>query len=313
MITRITQAQADDAAAEAARFWPELGRRWPWTRAADVAPVYLRAGELTVALLRAFPAIQWSNQARWYRRDVRDTPAIIAMASDALQDELRSLSLSGSASVAEGKHVHTLIYLVESGAPSAPDGPGAPSAPDGPGAPGAPGAPDSPGAAAAPEEQPVAKTLLASTELDAPFYQAQLAHELLNCFCSTSWDGQTLRSGVRQSSGARMADQTRGAALNDLLLDAMLVHFLPAVTSLQPADLFDGAQGPYWRIARTLSARLRGVPALPALFSAEPDTVERMERGMAVALDSADAAAQVDALVAAHDWQGLRRLIGEDD
>lgn len=292
MITRITQAQADDAAAEAARFWPELGRRWPWTRAADVAPVYLRAGELTVALLRAFPAIQWSNQARWYRRDVRDTPAIIAMASDALQDELRSLSLSGSASVAEGKHVHTLIYLVESGAP---------------------GAPDSPGAAAAPEEQPVAKTLLASTELDAPFYQAQLAHELLNCFCSTSWDGQTLRSGVRQSSGARMADQTRGAALNDLLLDAMLVHFLPAVTSLQPADLFDGAQGPYWRIARTLSARLRGVPALPALFSAEPDTVERMERGMAVALDSADAAAQVDALVAAHDWQGLRRLIGEDD
>lgn len=283
MMSRITQTQADDAAAEAARFWPELGRRWPWTRAPELSPVYLRAGELTIALLRAFPAIQWSNQALWYRRDVRDTPAIIVLQPDALQDELRALSPSGSASVTEGKHVHTLVYLSE------------------------------PDATSASAEEPVAKTLLASTTLDAPFYEAQLAHELLNCFCATAWDGKTLRSGLRRTSGARMADETHGAALNDILLDAMLVHFLPVATSLTPDDLFDGAQGPYWRIVRSLSTRLRGVPALPALFSGEPEAETRMERGMAVALDIADAASQLDALAAAHDWTGLRRLIGDDD
>ncbi|MGH2501409.1 MAG: hypothetical protein ACRDID_02725 [Ktedonobacterales bacterium] len=84
MIPPITQAQANEAAASAASFWPTFGRNWPWTRTPELSPIYQRAGELTVALLRAFPAIQWSNQARWYRRDVRDTPAIIALAPDVL-------------------------------------------------------------------------------------------------------------------------------------------------------------------------------------------------------------------------------------
>lgn len=286
MISRISQAQADDAAAEAARFWPELGRRWPWTRAPELAPVYRRAGELLVALLRAYPAIQWSNQALWYRRDVRDTPAIIVMSPTALRDELHALSPSAAANATDGKHVHTLIYLVESDADDA--------------------------TAHAPEAVPVAKTMLASTAVDAPFYIPQLTHELLNCFCHTDWDGHTLRSGLRRTVGVRTSEQTSGAALNDLLLDAILVHFLPAATALQPSDLFDGAQGPYWRIARTLSTRLRGVPALPALFSGEPDAVSRMEQGMAVALGTAEAAFQLDALAAAHDWAGLRGLLGDD-
>ncbi|HEX5572878.1 MAG TPA: hypothetical protein VFX31_15885, partial [Ktedonobacterales bacterium] len=134
-------------------------------------------------------------------------------------------------------------------------------------------------------------------------------------------DGQTIRSGLRQASdtaagGAGTATRAAvepGAALNDLLLDAMLVHFLPAVGAASPVDLFDGAQGPYWRLARTLASRLRGVPALPALFSGEPDALPRFQRGLALALDLADAARELDALATAHDWAALRRALGPED
>lgn len=287
MIARVTQAQADDAAAAAARFWPEFGRRWPWTRAASLAPVYQRVGEQTVALLRTFPAIQWSNQARWYRRVVRDTPAIIAMTPDALRAEAGKLAPGAASSTLDGKHVLTLIYLADKDAPVAP-------------------APLESG------EPPVAKTLLASAELDAPLYAAQLAHELLNCFCHTAWDGETLRSGVRFATGAMGSGAERGGALNDLLIDAMLVQYLPVATALRSDELFDGAQGPYWRLTRTLATRLRGVPALSALFSGATDAMERFERGIAQALDTVDAANMLDTLTAAHDWQGLQRLLGSD-
>lgn len=281
MTPRVTQAQADDAAAEAARFWPEIGRRWPWTRAPELAPVYLSVGEQTVALLRAFPSIQWSNQARWYRRDVRDTPAIIVMTPDALRAEVSTLS--PGASTADGKQVYTLIYLVEPG-----DADAAPLA----------------------AEPPIARTLLASTALEAPFYVAQLAHELLNCFCHTEWDGQTLRSGLRRATGASGVDAAQGAALNDLMLDAMLVHYLPVATSLSLSALLDGTQGAYWRIAQTLSGRLRGVPAMSALFSGAPGVIERFDQGMTLALDTPDAASTLDTLAAAHDWAGIQRLLG---
>lgn len=298
MSARISQAQADGAAASAASFWPTFGRRWPWTRAPELAPIYQRVGELTVALLRAFPAIQWSNQARWYQRDVRDTPAIIALTPEALRAEIGAVTSGISARAAEGKPVVSLIYL--------PDRDATPGAASGSGANG---------------EPPVARTLLATTALSAPYYGAQLAHELLNCFCHTTWDGQTIRSGLRQASDtaaggvgtATRAAVEPGAALNDLLLDAMLVHFLPAIGAASPADLFDGAQGPYWRLARTLAARLRGVPALPALFSGEPDALARFQQGLALALDLADAARELDTLAAAHDWAALRRALGPDD
>jgi len=292
MSARISQAQADGAAASAASFWPTFGRRWPWTRAPELAPIYQRVGELTVALLRAFPAIQWSNQARWYRRDVRDTPAIIALTPDALRAEVGALSTAAGG--AEGKPVVSLLYLPEKDAP-----------------------PDADGAASGNTESAVARTLLASTALDAPYYTAQLAHELLNCFCYTSWDGQTIRSGLREGAADSTLDAEpgaeRGAALNDLLLDAMLVHFLPAASDVRPADLFDGAQGPYWRIARTFSARLRGVPALSALFSGVPDARSRFQQGLALALDLADAARELDVQAAAHDWAALRHTLGDDE
>lgn len=284
MTVRITQAQADDAAAEAAAFWPEFGRRWPWTRAAALAPVYLLAGEQTVSLLRAFPAIQWSNQARWYRRIVRDTPAIIVMEPDELRAEVTKLSPGAHSDAAEGKSVHTLIYLIET----------------------------DPTIATASNETPVARTLLAASDLSVPFYLSQLAHELLNCFCHTSWDGVTLNSGLRRATGTSGSSASHGAALNDLLLDAMLVHYLPATTTVTLPELLEGAQGSYWRIARTLSSRLQGVPALSALFSPAPDALERFERGLAVALDDTDAASSLDALAASHDWAAVQRMLGDD-
>ena len=303
MIARISQAQADEAAARAASFWPTFGRHWPWTRAPELAPVYQRAGELMVSLLRAFPSIQWSNQARWYQRDVRDTPAIIALTPEALRAELGAVTSGISARAAEGKQVVSLIYLPDrdAQADTAPDAEATGPSADG--------------------EPPVARTLLATTALGAPYYGAQLAHELLNCFCHTAWDGQTIQSGLRQAAdtpaggpaSGNQAGAEPGAALNDLLLDAMLVHFLPAVGAASPADLFDGAQGPYWRLARTLASRLRGVPALPALFSGEPEALPRFQRGLALALDLADAARELDTQAAAHDWAALRRALGPED
>lgn len=282
MTPRISQTQADAAAAEAASFWPTFGRRWPWTRAAALAPVYQLAGEQTVALLRAFPAIQWSNQARWYQRSVRDTPAIIVMEPAELRAEVSKLSPGAAPSERDGKQVHTLIYLVDR---------------------------DAPDPTSAASEPSVARTLLASTTLDAPFYLPQLAHELLNCFCAATWDGETLTSGLRRATGPSGAEAATGAALNDLLLDAILVHYLPVGANVSLPEMLDGAQGPYWRIARTLSERLRGVPTLSALFRSEPDARERFEQGLAVALDTTHAMARLDLLAAAHDWAGLQRLL----
>lgn len=286
MITRISQAQADAAAAEAAAYWPEFGRRWPWTRATEVARVYQRVGEQTVNLLRAFPAIQWSNQARWYRRVVRDTPAILALTPDALRDEARAFAPAATLPSLEGKHAISMIYL--------PDASGQPDAD-------------------ASDEPPIAKTLLASTALDAPYYTAQIAHEILNCFCHTDWDGAVIRNGLRQSPTNGQTHGERGVALHDLLLDAMLVQYLPAVGAASADELFEGAQGPYWRIAQTLATRLRGVPALPILFSGEPDALDRFERGLMLALDTTDAVQRLDTLVAGHDWAGLRQLLGASD
>lgn len=284
MRQRVTQAQADDAAEQAARFWPEFGRRWPWTRSPGVAEVYGLIGEQTVALLRLLPALQWSNQARWYQRVVRDTPAILALTPDALRIEAGALTPGGGPSSLDGKHVVSIIY------PAA-EGEGDPTI----------------------TEPSVAKTLLASTALNEPYYAAQLAHELLNCFCATEWDGQTLRSGVLRSQTPRpSASTTEGAALNDLLLDAILAQLLPAISPMTTEALLEGAQGPYWRIANTLADRLRGVPTLPALFSVDTDTQQRFAQGLAVALDQADAVNYLDSLAAAHDWAALRSLLGEN-
>ncbi|HEX8982955.1 MAG TPA: hypothetical protein VF792_09315 [Ktedonobacterales bacterium] len=282
MTARIPQSQADEAAARAAAFWPEFGRRWPWTRAPQIAQVYQLAGEQTVALLRILPAIQWSNQSEWYRRDIRDTPALLALTPEAMRVEASKFAQGGTPAAIEGKQVLSLMYPVQDedtldGQPS------------------------------------VARTLLASTARDTPLYAAQLTHEILNCFCCTEWDGQTLRCGVRRTmSPAQAWAAESGAALNDALLDAILVNILPAIGGGSVDDLFASAQGPYWRIVRTLAVRLRGVPALAALFSGASDAQQRFEQGLAVALDTPDAATKLDQLIASHNWAAVRDLLGDD-
>jgi len=269
----LTQEQANDAAGEAAAFWPEFGRRWPWTRQRSLIPVYKLIGETTVALLRAFPEIQRSNQATWYRRVVRDTPAIYALFPEAFAQEARRFLAGANAREIEGKHVVSFIYLTSNGTGT----------------------------------DEVAKTLLASTETAAPYYTAQLAHELLNCFCATNWDGRTLRSGARRAGWGAGAMLQQGGALNDLLLDVLLLDFLPRWTDVTRAALLDGMLGPYWGIVELFEKRLAGLPTQRTLFDPDEDIVSAFEQEMDRALGTLHAAYEVDRLLVRHEWGGSAR------
>lgn len=269
----IPQDQADDAAADAARWWPEFWRRWPWTRQQSLMPVYRQIGETAVSQLRAFPAIQWSNQALWYRRVVRDTPAVYVLFPEEFAAQAAQVLPGGDPRQLEGKSVLSFIYLT-------------------------------PGEGGATE---VAKTLLASTDTAAPHYTPQLAHELLNCSCAAEYDGRTLRSGVRRANWGAGAMLQSGGALNDLLLDALLVDFLPRWTDVTLDALTGGMLGPYWEIARAFAGRLGRVPVREALFG-PPDRIPAFERALDAALNLTDAAAELDALLLRRDWEALRAV-----
>ncbi len=273
----ITQDRADDAAADAAQWWPEFWRRWPWTRQQSLMPVYRVIGETTVSLLRAFPAIQWSNQAQWYRRVMRDTPAVYAIFPEEFATQAAQFLPGGDLRQIEGKAVLSFIYL-------------------------APGEGQSDGATV------VAKTLLASTETAAPYYMAQLAHELLNCFCAAEYDGRTLRSGVRRANWGAGAMLQSGGALNDLLLDTLLVDFLPRWTDVTLDALTGGTLGPYWEIARAFAGRLGRVPVREALFG-PPDQMPAFERALDAALNVTGAMSELDAMLLRHDWEALRAVV----
>jgi hypothetical protein len=271
----IPQEQADDAAADAAQFRPQFGRRWHWTRQHSLAPVYHRIGETTVTLLRAFPAIQWSNQALWYQRAVRDAPAIYALPSDAFAEEAKPFLAGADPREIEGKQVISLIYL----------------------APGADGA------------TTVAKTLLASTLMDAPYYQVQLAHELLNCFCAAAWDGQTLRSGLRRANWGAGTRLQKGGALNDLLLDALLLDVLPRMPGVTLDALTGGMLGPYWQLAQLAARRLASLPVREVLFGATGSGATTFEHGLDVVLNVREAAGELDRALQRHDWTQVRTLL----
>lgn len=268
-------AQADDAAAAAAQFWPEFGRRWPWTRQQSLAPVYKLIGEMTVALLRQFPEIQRSNQARWYRRALRDAPAIYVLFPEEFTTQARAFLRGGDPRELEGKQVVSFLY------PVSPDDGG-------------------------PE---VAKTLLASTEMRAPYYRMQLTHELLNCFCHTAWDGRILRSGLRRAHWGAGAMMQQGGALNDLLIDTLLLDFLPRATDYTAQSLTEGMLGPYWQIVDLYAQRLAGLPIQGALFGSDPTSLDTFGQALAEVLNVPNAAAELDRLLARHDWTGLRALV----
>lgn len=263
---------ADEAAAALAAFWPEFGRRWPWTRQRSLAPGYQLAGEMAVALLRDEPAIARSNQVLWYRRQVRDTPNIYVLFPDEFRLQARNFLAGADPRTLEGKQVVSFIYLASVGS-----------------------------------ETMVAKTLLASSSLEAPFYRAQLAHELVNCFCATDWDGVTLRSGVRRVVWQTGAPTQRGGALNDILIDSLLLSFLPRRTSDTVDTLLGGAQGQYWHIARQVGERVGEQAVREALFGAQP-MVRAFEDTLDEAYHQEGAAMVIDRLLAAHDWAGLVAL-----
>jgi hypothetical protein len=271
----LPQEQADDAAAAAAQFWPEFGRRWRWTRQQSLAPVYTLIGQMTVALLRSYPAIQHSNQARWYQRSVRDTPAIYALFPEEFIQQAKAFIAGGDAREIEGKQVVSFLYL----------------------APGAGGATE------------VVKTLLASTATEAPYYRVQLAHELLNCFCATSWDGRVLRSGLRRATWGTGTLLQRGGALNDLLIDTQLLDFLPQATDTTRASLMEGMLGPYWQIIERFAQRLEQVPTLDVLFGRDESLLTTFEHELESLLNLRNAVAELERLLVRHDWQGLQTLV----
>jgi hypothetical protein len=263
---------ADEAAAALAAFWPEFGRRWPWTRQRSLAPGYQLIGELAVLLLRDVPAIARSNQLLWYRRQVRDTPSIYVLFPDEFQRQARTFRAGADPRTLEAKQVVSFIYLASI------DG-----------------------------ETTVTKALLAASSLDAPFYRALLAHELVNCFCAADWDGVTLRSGVRRAQWRTGVRAQRGGALNDLLIDTLLLRFLPRWTSYTMQTLLDGTQGTYWRLALQFAERVPEAPLRAALFGPEP-SVRVFEEALDAAFHLDDAAATIDRLLEEHDWAALAAL-----
>ena len=78
----------------------------------------------------------------------------------------------------------------------------------------------------------------------------------------------------------------RGGMLNDLLIDVLLLAFLPTATSYTRATLLEGQQGPYWHIVDALGGKVPQPIILSALFGADADRLvlegylnETMERG----------------------------------
>ncbi|HKD74359.1 MAG TPA: hypothetical protein VKB76_02645 [Ktedonobacterales bacterium] len=257
-------------------YWSEMARRWPWMLQQSLRPVYVLAGELQIALTRRFPAVIHSNQARWYARLISGTPNIYVLFPDQFQSEARKRLGTSDPHTLEGKNAVTFLYLANI------DGAAQP-----------------------------AKTLLISTEQQAPMFRAQVAHELLNCACATDWDGHVLRAGVRRVNWGTGAPAQQGGMLNDLLIDMLLLDFLPSATNYTRASLLGGAQGPYWQIAGALSQKVPQPIAVNALFGTDADRLV-LAGYLGEALERGDAAQWIDRQLADHRWDALAEALGSD-
>lgn len=255
-------------------FWGEMAQRWPWMRQQSLRPVYVLAGELLISLLRTFPTIIHSNQARWYARVVADTPSIYVLFPEAFAEEARKRVGASDPHLLEGKQAITFIYLTKVN-----------------------------------QEEQVAKTLLLSTAREAPLFRAQVAHELLNCACATDWDSQQMRAGMRLVHWKAGAPLQRGGLLNDLLIDVLLLEFLPTAANYSRSSLLDGQQGPYWHIVDALGGKVERALLLNGLFGTDADRLV-LEGVLNEAFERGDAALWLDQLLAARDWARLAEAMG---
>jgi hypothetical protein len=260
-----------------AAYWGHMSQQWPWMRQQSLRPVYILAGELLQELVRAFPATLASNQSRWYARERNGTPSIYVLFPDHFEQEAQKRIGSTDPHLLEGKTALTFVYLATVGG-----------------------------------QTEVAKTLLISTEKAAPLFRAQLAHELLNCATATDWDGQVMRAGFRRVTFGAGAPLQWGAMLGDLLIDTLLIDFLPTLPGYTRADLFAGQQAPYWRIAEALGRKLPRESVTDALYgstTARDDLAgllnEAFERG--------DAATWLDRLISDRQWDALSEAVGVRD
>jgi hypothetical protein len=257
-----------------AAYWGHMSQQWPWMRQQSLRPVYILAGELLQSLVRAYPAMLASNQSRWYARERNGTPSIYVLFPDHFAEEAQKRLGSTDPQMLEGKTAITLVYL-----------------------------------AAEKGQTEVAKTLLISTEKGAQLFRAQLAHELLNCATATDWDGQTMRAGFRRVTFGAGAPLQWGAHLGDLLIDTLLVGFLPTLPGYTRADLLAGAQAPYWRIAETLGDKLPRAATLDALYG--PNTArDALSALLNEAFERGDAATWLDRLINDRQWDALGEAVG---
>jgi len=255
-------------------YWGEMAKTWPWMLQQSLRPVYLLTGELLIGLTRAYPAMISSNQMRWYARQVSGTPSIYVLFPEQFKEEsLKRIGGSDPRSI-DGKSAVTFLYLATEAGVTTP-----------------------------------AKSLLLSTEKNAPMFRTQVAHELLNCACATDWDNDTLRAGVRQVHWKTGSAMQRGGALNDLLIDTLLLDFLPTTDAYTRGSLLEGQQGPYWQIVEAFGTKIPQVTITTALFG---DSFERKTLAdlLNEVTERKDAITFVDRLLEGRDWAALQNLFG---
>ena len=263
------------AATEAiAAYWGHMAQQWPWMRQQSLRPVYILAGELLQSLVRAFPAMLASNQLRWYARATNGAPSIYVLFPDHFAEEAEKRIVNSDPHLLEGKGAITFVYLASVGG-----------------------------------QTEVAKTLLISTERQAPMFRAQLAHELLNCATATEWDGRQMRTGFRRVTFGGGAPLQWGGFLADLLIDTLLMDFLPTATDYTRDALIEGQQGPYWRIAEALGQKLPRAAVLSALFGPTTER-ETLVSLLNEAFERGDAATWLDRLIGERRWDALAEAVG---
>lgn len=255
-------------------YWQEMTQQWPWMRQQSLLPVYSMTEETLIGLLRAVPAMVHSNDLRWYARRYNDMPQIYVLPPESFQQETRKYLSGANTRSIEGKQVVTLLYLAQQSGTYLP-----------------------------------AKTLLISNLQDAPMFRMQLAHELLHCACATDYEDGILRAGMRQIHWKTGVPLQRNGNLNDLIIDTLLIDWLPANTDSTRSTLLDGEQGPYWQIVEALCAKIPRDTITNALFGSDADRLV-LAGYLNEIFEQGDAAHWIDQCIADRNWTALAATVG---